>query len=378
MKTVAELDQLVSALATLPPSPFPVLSVYLNLRPIAKHRYPGIIFLKKELSLARKLFAPRSDQARYLELDADGISRFVDQQIHNHRIGLTIFASAGDLLFESVALDLQAGDTTDENLFFIGDVPNIYPLVKRHQQLETHLVIVADSHSAKAFSLTLGTLNQRWVFTRPTDRQPEKETLGRSLPRLQRHIHDLTEKFAGAIVASLGKVLPSEHISKVVLAGEEIMLAPVRANLEKVSRSLRVTTIRADMKTPEHELVKKAIRAFAELEEFNSQARLRDLLDLPPQRAVLGQRDSLLKLKKNELKELLLWENLHQRVFLCEQCVLWQSTATEICTLCGGLLRPVALENEFVRLAVLHHIPVQFVSDAPELIKRGGVGGFLK
>src|SRR6266496_1020898 len=91
----AELDRL----AAFEPTPFPVLSLYLDLRSNQHGRDQFDQFLRKELGARLRTFGTDAPERRSIEGDADRIRMFI-QGVDRSANGVAVFASTGANLFE--------------------------------------------------------------------------------------------------------------------------------------------------------------------------------------------------------------------------------------------------------------------------------------
>src|SRR5688572_20819564 len=96
----AQLDRL----AALEPGPFPVISLYLNMRPDQNGRDHFEPFLRKELTERIKTYQPERPERASLEGDAGKIHEYVANSVDASANGLALFACAGTNLFEAVQL----------------------------------------------------------------------------------------------------------------------------------------------------------------------------------------------------------------------------------------------------------------------------------
>jgi hypothetical protein len=99
------LTESLERLAALEPSPFPVISLYLNTQPDQHGRDNFNTFLRKELSDRVNTYPAGSPERESLEHDAKKISQFLDSELQRSANGVAIFASHGtNELFEAVQL----------------------------------------------------------------------------------------------------------------------------------------------------------------------------------------------------------------------------------------------------------------------------------
>src|SRR5438445_5759719 len=117
----AELDRL----AAFDPDPFPIISLYLDLRPNEHGRDQFDPFLRKELPGRLQTYRASSPERKSLEEDVAKIRDYVstlDVSVNT----LALFASNGANLFEAIPLAAPI----DGHRLYISDRPHVYPLAR--------------------------------------------------------------------------------------------------------------------------------------------------------------------------------------------------------------------------------------------------------
>ena len=151
---------LLRRLAELEPGDFPVLSVYLDMRLHATGENPGVrsglVVLKDRLRAIEKTIGPRGPELDSFRADAARIEEYVARDYGPDAHGLALFACAGRDLFEEVEASVSF-----ENQVAVGAAPDLFPLAHLLDSLETAIVALVDTNTARFFVTRRGWLEER-------------------------------------------------------------------------------------------------------------------------------------------------------------------------------------------------------------------------
>src|SRR5437588_11784429 len=100
MSTLDQLTAQLDRLASLDPGPFPVLSLYLDLRPDSRGRDNFGPFMRKEFAERLGTYAAQAPERESLEKDAERVRGAVEN-IDGSLNGLALFSCSGADFFES-------------------------------------------------------------------------------------------------------------------------------------------------------------------------------------------------------------------------------------------------------------------------------------
>src|SRR3954471_1596047 len=128
-------DQL-TRLAAFEPSPYPVISLYLNTQPDGRGRDNFQAFIRKELKARSQTYPARSSERGMLERDMERIAAYLENELRPSANGVAIFACDAGELFETVQLDAPV----DDHWLYIGDQPHLYPLARLVSQYPRYAV----------------------------------------------------------------------------------------------------------------------------------------------------------------------------------------------------------------------------------------------
>src|SRR3954468_13051989 len=120
--TTTITDQL-TRLAALEPSPYPVISLYLNTRPDQHGRDNFQAFVRKELKARAQTYPQRSSEREILERDMERITSYLET-VRPSANGVAVFACDAGELLEAVELDAPLED----HWLYVGDHPHLYPV----------------------------------------------------------------------------------------------------------------------------------------------------------------------------------------------------------------------------------------------------------
>jgi hypothetical protein len=142
------LPETLERLAAFEPAAFPVISLYLNLRPDQHGRDSYAQFCRKTFSERIKTFKKHSPERDSFERDVERINAYIENKLNRSADGLALFASsgAGDF-FEAVQLDAPV----DHHWLFIGAVPHLYPLARLVDQYPRYASLLLDTNHAQIF-----------------------------------------------------------------------------------------------------------------------------------------------------------------------------------------------------------------------------------
>jgi peptide chain release factor subunit 1 len=300
------LDRLVA----FPPTTFPVISLYLNTEPDQHGKDEIQRFLRRELPARARTFEPRSADRESYERDAARIERWVQEELRPSSNGVAIFACAGaDDFFEAVQLDVPVR----EHRLYVYHQPHLYELARLSDAYPRYAAVVADSRLARIFVFALGgTVDQREVENATTNRT---QVGGWSQARFQRHVDHQRQQHAKEVVAALDRIVREDDIGQVVIAGDEVIVPLLRAELPPHLEEKVVETLRLDITTPEHEVLQETLRAMAAEDAREDADRVRRAIE--GYRAgglgVAGLAPTLAALVRGQVGELLVSADLETR-----------------------------------------------------------------
>src|SRR3954463_4661905 len=141
MPTIEELQAQLDKLVAVECAPFPVLSLYLDLRPNERGRDQFELFIRNELVERVNSYVESGPERDSLNEDVDKIRAYVSD-LDASLNGLVIFACSAADLFEAIPLAAPI----DGHQVHIGDQPHLYPLARLIDQFPRYIAVLADTH----------------------------------------------------------------------------------------------------------------------------------------------------------------------------------------------------------------------------------------
>jgi peptide chain release factor subunit 1 len=267
-------QELLDRLVGFPPTTYPVLSLYLNTEPDQHGRDDIERFLRRELPARGRTFPPHSAERESYDRDVVRIERWVAEELRPSANGVAIFACAGaDELFEAVQLDVPVR----EHRLYVYHQPQLYELARLTDAYPRYAAVVVDSQLARIFVFALGaTLEQEEVQGPATNRT---EVGGWSQARFQRHVDNQRQQHAKVVVAELDRIVRADDIGHVVLAGDEVIIPVIRAELPPHLAEKVIDVVRLDITTPEHEVLAATLRSMQAQDAREDADRVRRAID---------------------------------------------------------------------------------------------------
>ena len=379
------IDQL-QRLAAIEPSPYPVVSLYLNTQPGQQGRDRHQVFVRKELKNRTATYPPRSGEREMLDRDFERISTFLDSNVEPSANGVAVFACDAASLFETIQLDAPI----HEHALFIGDRPHLYPLARLASQWPRYAAVLADTNRTRIIVVAEGSVRGDTAIEGVKTKWTSQG--GMSQARYQRHIENYHLHHIKDVVAALEKIVAAEGITRIVLAGDNVTLPLIREQMPKHLASMVVDEISLHARAHQDEVMKATSESMRAADAQTD----RDRVDaaIGAYRAgglgVVGPDSTLLALTNGQVDELLLTASLakidHLRhtpdgeMALANDSSLAKpavepSAAGEAGSADMGVVR---LADELVRQAQQTAARLHFIEDPSLLEPYGGVAATLR
>src|SRR5215203_3086623 len=147
-----DINSPLARLAAFEPSPYPVISLYLNTQPDERGRDNFQAFVRKELKARAQTYPARSPEREMLERDMERIAKYLATDVQPSANGVAIFACDAGELFETVQLDAPLTD----HWLYIGDQPHLYPLARVASQFPRYAAVLADTNKTRILVIAEG------------------------------------------------------------------------------------------------------------------------------------------------------------------------------------------------------------------------------
>ena len=303
------IDERLDRLAAFSPTSFPVISLYLNTQPDQHGRAAFESFIRREIGMRARAYPARSPERESFEHDAERINKYLDLELRPSSNGVALFACWGaEGFFEDVQLDAPI----QKHRLYVSDQPHLYDLARLNDRYRRYAVLVADTNSARLFVFGMRkTLSEEEVANRKVSRT---KVGGWSQARYQRHTKNFHLHHAKDLVEALDRTVREDNIDLIVLAGDEVIIPILQAQLPGHLASKVIDVLRLDIKTPEHEILSATLEAMRERDAQDDIDRVAALLDAYRSGglAVVGPEDTLAALEHGQVDELLLSGSLRQ------------------------------------------------------------------
>ena len=227
MSASTTLTDQLTRLAAFEPSPYPVVSLYLNTQPDQRGRDNFQAFVRKELKARAQTYPQRSPEREMLERDTERIAAYLESELRPSANGVALFACDAGELFEAVQLDAPV----EGHWLYVGDQPHLYPLARLVSQYPRYAVVLADTNRTRILVVAHGGVQRdlpiEGVKTRRTTQG------GWSQARYQRHIENYHLHHVKDVIDALEKIVARDGVEQIVISGDPVVIPLFREQLPK-------------------------------------------------------------------------------------------------------------------------------------------------
>ena len=380
------LTEQLERLAAIEPSPYPVISLYLNAQSNERGRDQHQPFVRKELKARAATFPARSSERAMLDRDLERIAAFLASNVEPSSNGVAIFACDAMDLFETVQLETPIG----AHALVIGDRPHLYPLARIASQCPRYAVLLADTNRTRIVVVADSAIETDRAIEGVKTRRTSQG--GSSQARYQRHIENYHLHHIKDVVSALEKIVQAEGITQIVVAGDDVALPLVREQLPKPLAAMVVDELSLASNARQDDVVKATLAAMRAADAQTD----REHVDaaVAAYRAgglgVVGPDETLLALTNGQADELLLTASLATLEGIrgtpaAEMAMANDSTLAEPAVEPSAAGEPasadmgvVRLADELVRKAQQTSARLRFIEDPSLLEPFGGVAATLR
>ena len=356
-------------LAGRPPSPWPVLSVYVNTRPVGSAMTTYRPFLKQRFAEELAQLPARSPEHESLSVDFARVRHYLDYDLREDTQAAAVFASyAGGDLFDAVQLPVEF----PEQEVVAGPMPILFPLLRVADRDWRAAVAVTDGQTTRLFVMAMGAVETRRELRAPALARPESSG------------HEPAGHPADAARA-VEELARDSGASWIVLGGEASAAAEMRRSLAGEFSARVLDVAEWDPRAPEAELAADVTRRVAAREEAaRTEEALRLVTAAPNSTAVLGVAPTIAALGEDRVGTIVIAESFPEDIpaWTCRSCRAFGAGAPPaVCPTCGReALAVVPLREELGSRAQARGAAVRFVTrDAVAAFEEGGgVGAFLR
>jgi rubrerythrin len=369
-------------LAARGPSPWPVVSVYVNTRPVGTSMTTYRPYLKKRLTEELKAFKQRSPEHESLLVDTARVQHYLDYDLQESTRAAAVFACYGDGdLFDAVQIPIDFA----EQRVSVGPLAALYPLMRVADRNHRAAVLVSDTHYARLFTVTLGAVEIRREIRNPALHKAKEAGEG-DASHAQRHVDEAWRRHARQAAQALEDLAQESGATWLLIGGEIAILPEIEDALTPAARERLLGPFGWDTRIPEGELAKAVGEAVDERESAHRIARASELTAAAPHDgAVIGVDAVTQALAAGRVSELFLSDAFpaNAEAWACRSCRSFGigRIPGPACPVCGRTeLQAVPLREEFGAQALSQGADVRFVTAAsvPEFDAQGGVGAFTR
>ena len=377
MAVTQSVDERLKTLASLEPSPFPVISLYLDLRANQHGRDDYSAFVRKVFQERLKSFPEESTERESFEQDIARIRTYLDSEVDPAANGLALFASSGGDLFDAIQLEAPV----EEHWLFIGTVPHLYPLARLLNGYPRYAAVLLDRNKARIFVFGLAALERSEQVAGEKTRGHSQG--GWSQARYQRHIDNLHLQHVKEVISNLDTLVRDEGIEHIVAAGTDEALVLLRDNLPQELADKLDATTKLDLSSSDAEVLAATLESFREHESETDAERVEELLGAwrSGGLGVAGPEATLRALELGQVDELVISgsaDNLKPVQRFPETVVSGPVLVDTSAPQGTGDEEQFTLASELVLRAEQTSARIRFIEDPSLLADIGGVGALLR
>jgi peptide subunit release factor 1 (eRF1) len=369
-------NKLTQQLLEFEPGGFPVISLYLNTEPNENGQFNFDVFARRQLSERAEEFEAGTSERESFDRDAEKILEYLGK-IKPTAKGAAIFACAGaNDFFVTREFDVPF----EENHFFVFDAPYIFPITRLIEQNPMFAVVLTDTNAANIYVFKRGhIIEQEEIQNEKTSRTAAG---GWAQSRYQRSADNSHERHAKEIVDELDKIVRSEGIEQIILAGDEAKIIPIlREQMPKELDEKVVAVLNLGIDTPEHQLLEEAEQAIFQNETLVDKEKIDNLFEQNYEDGfgITGVEKTLAALINGQVQELYISSDFEKIEYDAKEVykilrVYAPGADGEI----PNIRKQGAVIDELLRRAIDSADSVRFIKDENLLSEAGGVGALLR
>jgi peptide subunit release factor 1 (eRF1) len=377
---VTPLHDHLDKLAAFDPTGGPVISLYLDLRPNQHGRDQFDIFVRKALAARLQGFARDSAAVASLQQDRQRIEAYLATEIDRSANGLALFSSAANNgFFEAIQLNVPI----DDHALVIDSTPHLYPLARLVDRYPRYASVVLDTNRARIFVFALGQAERQSDVTNPKTR---RTTMGGwSQARYQRHADNIHLLHVKEVAATLDRVVRDENIQHVVLAGDDIVVSALKAELTPALSEKLVDAVRLEQSTPTDQILAATLEVLHRKDAETDAERVDELLGAWQSNGLgtAGPDGTLAAFELGQVDELLMTAATRELQLPSPATTKGSTTTAPLAVEtsppdAAGESEQIAFAELLVKRAHQTGAAVRFIEDPALLRDVGGVGALLR
>jgi hypothetical protein len=263
-EALAELAALPPAIANDPAQASQYLTVYVDWRPQGSDpgRRPGRRQVADAMHAALAAYAPHTPAAASLAVDVERVTRYLDGERVDRGLAIEplpasaqgVALIARSAMDRFVALPLAAAPATTVS---VEPIPALTPLARIADDLATYAVLLADQQEASLIFVTQAR-DERSIVAHGAN-YPFKRKAGGSQRRYQARADERRDQFARAVADGVRDALDESGVDVLVIAGDEVITAPLDRLLHQTVADRTIGTLRLDIATPMSQIIEATL-----------------------------------------------------------------------------------------------------------------------
>ena len=373
----------IRKLARVEEGDYPFSSLYLNTKWDDEQQRERIrLFTKNRLKKAYDRLKDREEWRKVFSQDQQQIEKYVDGLVRRHYDeevnGMAIFSCSGTGTFLTYPSFVPF-----ENEFFIETLPALKPLVRLSSQYQNTLSVMVDTDSARLFEISVeGILAESSIENYVPGRHDQG---GPAQMRYQRHIKDHMDKHHKEVAEQLIALFDSGKWKKVVLIGQDRIVANFKAFLPERVKQQIADTFPMDFSEERSRVLKKLFERLLQKEREEVREEIQGLKErgLKAGSAALGLNGTLEAINKGQVHTLYLLKEFSLSGGKCRHCgslILLppEKGGSPSCPLCVGETRTIDLGEELTKAVLRQDGEVKWAEENAILKEHDGVGASLR
>jgi peptide chain release factor subunit 1 len=271
MPSTEPLALQLDRLASVDTGPFPIISLYLDLRPNEHGRDQFELFLRKEFCDRVNTYPASGPERDSLDRDAAKIRDSV-AAVSPSANGLAVFACHAADLFEAIELAAPVG----AHHVHISDRPHLYPLARLVDEYPRYLAVLTDSQSARIFVFATNATEKTEQIEGEKTKHHKKG--GWSQARYQRHVENFHLHHIKEVADAVARIVRDDKIDRVFVSAEEVVMPLLREHLPKDVSDRIVDVLKLDVRAPEREILDATFSALRRKDAESDRERVDALI----------------------------------------------------------------------------------------------------
>ncbi|MBL7152780.1 MAG: hypothetical protein ISS79_03625 [Phycisphaerae bacterium] len=263
-----------------------------------------------------------------------------------------------------------------ERAAYLDNSPFLLPAARLLDDYEAYAVVYADHARAAIYLAALGSLAEAGKLRGDIKNHVRKG--GWSQQRYERRRDKEIHYYCRAILEKLTELVRAEHLRRIILAGDKILLNELEKRMTQAMQKQVVCRIPMEGKKEPHEVFRETLPAAAEAEHKEEQWLENAIRSehAAAGRAVIGPHDTLVALKEKRVRCLLVGPMDDVDFWRCPACGAFGLGKPTTCPKCSAETYPQSAANEFTDLAFEAATRVELTTDPLKNLK--GVAALLR